>query len=384
MNIFNADGILLYSSINPLPAVKIPDRAYFQEIKAHPELGRVFSDPLISRTTKKPTLIMARRVLSKEGKFLGTVQAYVTLDRFVSFYQALNIGAHGVISMRAISGFHRMARYTKVPEIFESESVSMNHPLKPYYDHEVSKGTLVFKSPVDNIMRKVSFYKVPDYPFYVDVGMAKEDYQARFKIRVMFFLLLLMAYAGIAYVFVRKVTESSLNEAKAHDKATHDALTGLPNRTLFFHDINNAVYRAKRDNDKLALLYVDLDGFKEVNDRFGHDAGDDLLKEVAQRLKGIIRDSDTIARMGGDEFTIVLNNTSDADNVSLVAHKIITALSVPFDLNQKQCSIGASIGIAFYPENAKDYETLLKQADMAMYLAKQCGKNTYRFYRDIH
>jgi diguanylate cyclase (GGDEF)-like protein len=182
---------------------------------------------------------------------------------------------------------------------------------------------------------------------------------------------------------VRDVAESKLIEQESRHKAHHDHLTGLPNRVLFLDHIEHAVLRAKRNQQKLATLFLDLDGFKEINDTLGHDAGDLLLMEVARRLKIITRSSDTAARMGGDEFTFVLNDISDDDNASSVAQKIIAELALPFVLEGEKCHIGGSIGISIYPADATDYETLLKQADEAMYLAKKSGKNTYRFYRDI-
>ena len=160
-------------------------------------------------------------------------------------------------------------------------------------------------------------------------------------------------------------------------------LTGLPNRELFMDQIEHSLLLAKRNQQKMAMLFLDLDGFKQVNDVHGHDVGDMLLKEVANRLRMIIRSSDTVARMGGDEFTFVLNDISDDENATSVAQKIIAALSEPFSLKGHQCHVGGSIGIAVYPVDATDSESLLTQADKAMYLAKQSGKNTYRFHRDM-
>lgn len=384
LNVFNEDGVLLYSSIEPLPVVKIADRSYFQKLKAHPKLGRVFSDPIISRTTKKPTVIVAIPILSKEGKFIGTVQAYVGLDRFISFYQTLDLGRHGVIWMTAKVGLQNMVRYPADLRGTKPATHSQNSPLKVYYENEIPQGTLLIKSPEDKLTRKVSFHRIQDYPFYVEVGLAKVDYEASWKIRIIFFSLTLLVNIGIAFLFVRRLAKSKINEDKANNKSKHDSLTGLPNRRFLLESIINDIYRAKRDNDKLAILFLDLDGFKQVNDKFGHETGDLLLKEVAKRLKRIVRDGDTVARIGGDEFTVVLNNFSDDGNVNLVAQKIITVLSTPFVLKEQQCQVGVSIGIAFYPADSTDYENLLNQADMAMYQAKQSGKNTYRFYRDMN
>ena len=140
---------------------------------------------------------------------------------------------------------------------------------------------------------------------------------------------------------------------------------------------------SKRNTQKLALLFLDLDGFKRVNDTLGHAYGDMLLKEVSTRLQALIRSCDVLARMGGDEFTFILNNIGTQENAALVANKIIQALSKPFELDGQSCHIGASVGISIFPDHAADPETLLKQSDKAMYLAKKNGKNICEFYTNV-
>lgn len=383
LNVFDENGRLLYSSVEPLPDITIADRQYFQQIKAHPELGRVFSDPLISRTTAKPALIMSRRFLSDDGKFIGTIQAYVGLEQFAKVYQSLDIGKHGVVTMRSAHSFLRMAQYPAVPEQMEPNALPPDHPLTALFDRKQVQGTLDIVSRMDKLQRTVSFHQIGDYPFYVYVGSAVDDYEARWKMRSVILGLALTIYGAIVFLFVRDVTASRLIEQQTRHKAHHDHLTGLPNRVLFMDQIEHSLLLSKRNQQKMAILFLDLDGFKQVNDTFGHDIGDLLLTEVAKRFRLIIRSSDTVARMGGDEFTFVLNDVNDDESASAVAQKIISALSIHFDLKGKQCHIGCSIGVAVYPTDATDSETLLKQADQAMYLAKQSGKNTYRFHRDL-
>jgi len=182
---------------------------------------------------------------------------------------------------------------------------------------------------------------------------------------------------------VRDITERKLVEEKLAYFAHHDYLTDLPNRILFLNRLEHSTLLAKRNKYKVATLFLDLDGFKKINDTLGHDAGDQLLKEVAVRLKEAIRSSDMVARVGGDEFTFVLINIGSYENAALMANKIIAALSEPFELKGQQCHVGSSIGISIYPDDAQDTATLIRQADEAMYLVKQNGKNAFRFYRDI-
>lgn len=161
--------------------------------------------------------------------------------------------------------------------------------------------------------------------------------------------------------------------------AQHDTLTALPNRILFYDRLNQAMTRASRDRGSFAVLYIDLDDFKTVNDTRGHDAGDALLREAAKRITACVRKSDTVARMGGDEFTVIISNVRTPASVERVAKKIVANLASEFDLNGKICSVSASIGIALYPDNGDTAAQLVKVADDAMYTAKYSGKNCYRF-----
>lgn len=194
-----------------------------------------------------------------------------------------------------------------------------------------------------------------------------------------------MVLAGQRYFvgILRDITERKLAEQKIAHLAHYDYLTDLPNRALFLEGLEQSLALAKRNDFKVAVLFLDLDGFKKVNDTLGHDAGDLLLQGVSVRLKETIRASDTVARVGGDEFIFVLNEIGSDESAAIIASKIIAALSEPFELKGERCKIGGSIGIAIYPDASLDSEALIKQADDAMYLAKQSGKNTYRFHKDL-
>ncbi len=178
----------------------------------------------------------------------------------------------------------------------------------------------------------------------------------------------------------RDITERKQAEERIRHMADHDSLTGLPNRRLFADRLSQAVSIAKREGRQCALLYFDLDKFKPVNDSFGHDAGDQLLKMIAQRIGELVRESDTLARVGGDEFNVLLRNISSPQNAATIAKKIIAALSAPFRLpgQAQEITISASVGIAIFPDDAWDHDALVKKADTAMYAAKAEG-GCYRF-----
>ena len=157
--------------------------------------------------------------------------------------------------------------------------------------------------------------------------------------------------------------------------AHHDSLTGLPNRLLFNDRLAQSIRLARRDKRGFALLFLDLNKFKQVNDTLGHDAGDELLQQVAARIRGQLRDSDTLARVGGDEFTVILPDVATLEDAETVARKIVAALSAPIRLerHERSVEIGVSVGVALYPSDAADADALISAADAAMYSAKQAG-----------
>jgi len=182
--------------------------------------------------------------------------------------------------------------------------------------------------------------------------------------------------------FARDITERKQAESKISFLAYHDQLTELPNRELFYDRLSQAVSQAKRKHTHLTLLFLDLDGFKAVNDSYGHEAGDIVLKTVARRLQACVRGVDTVARLGGDEFTIILSEVEKPADVTNVAEKIIQKLTEPVRLNDaRKCGIGVSIGIASYPENGYELDKLMSAADSAMYESKARGKNTFTFFK---
>ena len=198
------------------------------------------------------------------------------------------------------------------------------------------------------------------------------------KIALGFLMLLgtMLLVAIFAYIS-RLWRQRELAEEKALHLAQHDTLTGLPNRRLLSDRVEMGLAHAKRHNELLAILCLDLDGFKAVNDSYGHDAGDALLRLVAQRLQDTLRAVDTVARTGGDEFVLSLSQVKEPMYAESVATKLIERISAPYPLADKQVTIGTSIGIAFYPLHGFTQEELVKRADNALYEAKRKGKSRY-------
>lgn len=179
----------------------------------------------------------------------------------------------------------------------------------------------------------------------------------------------------------RQKKELEYSEQLYKTMATRDPLTLLGNRDQFETDLKKALANAKRHGYMIAILYIDLDKFKPVNDTYGHKVGDEVLIEVAARLKKNVREGDFVARLGGDEFAVLLNMIRDPQSAGMVAQKIITSLTMAIAVQQYEIVIGASVGITYYPDHGSDHEVLLHKADMAMYEAKKLGHNNYRYFK---
>jgi diguanylate cyclase (GGDEF)-like protein/PAS domain S-box-containing protein len=185
-------------------------------------------------------------------------------------------------------------------------------------------------------------------------------------------------YTGI----IRDITERKEAEEKIRYLAHHDQLTKLPNRNMFNIHLERAIMRVKRNQSDLALMYLDLDNFKPVNDNYGHDAGDAVLLEIAKRLSGSIRGTDTVSRVGGDEFVVVLESIQGDKNAIKLAERLIKTIQEPISYKDDSFNIGASIGISFLSNITDQADRLIKQADTAMYLAKEAGRNTYKIFNE--
>jgi diguanylate cyclase (GGDEF)-like protein/PAS domain S-box-containing protein len=181
---------------------------------------------------------------------------------------------------------------------------------------------------------------------------------------------------------VEDITERKVTEERVQFLAYYDALTGLPNRTLLQDLWTKALASARRQKGKVALLFLDLDGFKTINDSLGHSFGDSFLQAVAERLKRFVREQDTVARVGGDEFLIVLTNVKDTPDAAVAAGRLMDAMTVELVIQGRSLSIGCSIGISIFPEHGTEGETLIKNADAAMYSAKESGRSSVRFFTE--
>ncbi|HVZ80049.1 MAG TPA: GGDEF domain-containing protein [bacterium] len=184
---------------------------------------------------------------------------------------------------------------------------------------------------------------------------------------------------GTGQRLIKEMTDRK--QAQLYHLAHHDPLTGLPNRLLFYDRLTQALSQAERTSKTLAVLFIDLDHFKQVNDSLGHPVGDLLLREMAQWIQNCLRSGDTVARQGGDEFTVILTNLAEAQDVERVAAKILQVLSQPLRLGEKEVGITCSIGASLYPRDGENIDLLIQKADTAVYHAKQ-QRNCFRYYQE--
>ncbi|AGF78129.1 diguanylate cyclase (GGDEF) domain-containing protein [Desulfocapsa sulfexigens DSM 10523] len=222
-----------------------------------------------------------------------------------------------------------------------------------------------------------------DYQWKVISHVTKDDINAGNKSILLSLVQIATLVLPLLILFSWRLSQAKIKEREAVEilrhQATFDTLTGLPNRQLFHDRLSRIILDSKRLDTRFTLFFIDLDKFKIVNDSLGHTAGDQLLKEVAERIHELVRESDTVARMGGDEFTVILNTMTDRKDIIRMAQLIIDKLSQPFILNGQEASIGASIGIALFPDDGIEQTILINNADAAMYRAKEAGRNQFCF-----
>ncbi len=301
--------------------------------------------------------------------FVKPLQHALELES-VKSYKIVEMAAEGIVSIDtsgSILSFNRAAQkifgYSEQEVIGKNVSVLMPQPHRNLHDGYISRYLETGEVHVIGKTQELQGLRKDGTTFPMDLAIS--------EVRL-----------GDTHLFtgmLRDISEQKIAQKQIEQLAHYDPLTHLPNRTLFYDRLGQAIMIAKRNRHSIVLMYIDLDGFKQVNDMMGHHTGDYLLVEVAKRLRLCVRESDTLARLGGDEFTVILNDTHEREDIEILARKIIESISQPFDLEGKVVNIGVSIGMARYPEDAFTSGTLLIVADKAMYVAKASGKNTYRF-----
>lgn len=381
----------MFSSNKNTKPFNIADRLHFQKLRDAPTTGLLLSDVVIARTDGRATAIFGRALHDANGHFLGIVSALLDFEHWQTVFSTLNIGQNGLIALIRSDTHQLILQRPAHPDVF-------NKPFDSPIGRRIAAGEKVgvaqFISPIDGVMRIQSFHVLKNYPIYVVAAISNDDALSAWRRQgIVAALSVTIILIGCGILLSRlwraeirraiSLEELAKSEAKIRELAYYDSLTNLPNRRFLIDQLNLELSHAKRYHRSLAIMFIDLDNFKKINDTLGHDVGDELLKAVAIRLTTCVRTGDIVSRPGGDEFIIVLSEISHPDDAALVADKIIDAINVPVQIADNTLNVSTSIGIAVYPINGSDdSHDLMRKADKAMYAAKAAGRNGYRFFTD--
>ncbi|HYD34069.1 MAG TPA: EAL domain-containing protein [Methylophilaceae bacterium] len=389
VSIADAEGNIVQSTGEPIKQ-NIAGEDFFESQREGDELS--ISQPWRTPDSQEWKLQFSRRLNDTSGSFAGVVVISVDAAYFVSGYETSKLGEKGLLALLGSDGVFRVRRTGD----FSTAGGKIDYASLVPDENSTEAGDVMVTS-LEGISRYVSARQLFDLPLAVVVGLSREEQLAAVQRHIETYLW--RAAAGtVVLLFVifqlyrlsrelvlsrqRAVEEQMAHAQQVEYLAFHDGLTGLPNRSLFSKLLSQHISNAKRYDRKLAVLFLDLDRFKQINDTLGHDAGDDLLKEVARRLRACLRESDTVARMGGDEFVAILPELEEEGYSAAAAKKILAAVAQPFTLAGQEYRVTVSIGISTFPQDGEDEQTLTKTADIAMYQAKQEGKNNFQFYSD--
>lgn len=387
LRIIDAQGRVIFGADKELlPGISVADRDYFITLRDTPAIDLVISKPVLGKISGKWVLIFARRLSATDGKFAGIVIAPVVLEWFEKKFAKLEVGAKGTVVFRgdASRDFDMLGRLPPAGPAGYIGQTKVSSQFRAMITANPQGGTYEAFAGADNIRRIFSYQAVGSYPLITLVGLSTEDVLAGWwrevtklgGLAAAFFLLSALGSLAV----VRALRERRAAEEKIDFIALHDNLTGLPNPQLAEERFRHATAYADREHCKVALVYIDLDGFKGINDSLGHRVGDGLIRETAQRLDGCIRDTDTLCRRSGDKFIVILGELADPDASAPILVKLMECLQDPMDIAGYELNTTASIGLAIYPDDGSDFDILLKKAETAMYRAKDAGRDTYRFF----
>jgi diguanylate cyclase (GGDEF)-like protein len=389
VSIADAKGVIVEST-RPTAVTSIAEEdAYRRQRDNEP----FFVGQLPQGPTGDAKLQFSRRLSAANGAFDGVVIVAVDADFFVSGYEPAKFGEHGVLGILGTDGVFRVRR--SGDSVVSGDAIDYAAAVAGADSEETDAAVTI--SRWDGVGRWTSARELYGFPLAVLVGLSVDEQMAgaRAQMRATlswatFGSLLVVILTGLLGRMSWQLVQGRVREGETKLKhaqrieylAYHDGLTGLPNRSMFSKVLNQSIGEAHRYERRLAVAFLDLDRFKQINDTLGHEAGDRLLKEVAARLKACVRFSDTVARLGGDEFVVLLPELEDEKYAAVVAQKILAAAARPFSLMGQEFRVTASIGISTYPRDGLDEQTLTKNADIAMYQAKAEGKNNFQFYSE--
>ena len=377
--------VLLGNQVDLSKPISIADRDYFLHHKKYADDQLFITEPLLGRISQHHVIILSRRLSHPDGRFAGVVYATIALEHFTQLLSKFDIGAHGTIALRD----HKLGLVTRMPTIADQPAGKIgNRLLSPEFQTALNSGqrniTFHTLKSSDGEERTVTVRKMDSSPMYTIVGVASADYLSErwtevYKTSAMVFCFALLSLVS-AIALLRLIRDADKREGQIRDLAFYDPLTGLPSLRLGEDRLDMTLNQARRQGLMAGVMFMDLDLFKDINDLYGHDAGDHVLKTIAFRLTQTIRAVDTVARIGGDEFLVIFGTLADRKVAADVAQKIVDAVHEPIVFNDAVLNMGCSIGISIFPDDALDAQGLRRCADAAMYHVKRGGKNSFAFY----
>jgi len=390
ISVVDERGAIIASTQHTPPQVNYSDRDFFVAQRDATQDALFVSRPVLGRVSGQWRIPMSLRITRPDGSFGGVIVMAIDPAYLTNFYHQADLGAHGLLEITGLDGYTR-GRKAGGRISFDEDARGASWFVRRQGD---PTGDFVDEGEIGGVRRIVSYRTLDRYPLMVVVGTSYAEATAESGHRRTGYLLTagaasvaLLCFTAILFMGLARQRGATLalraSETRLAHAARHDPLTGLPNRVLFQERCVRALESTRRQHTMAAILYLDLDGFKEVNDRYGHATGDDLLRQVARRIRRHVRDAseDTVARFGGDEFAIILNGLHTQADAERIIQDILGVLSRPFDLSGIEVRISASIGAALHPLHGMDPDTLLGRADTAMYTAKHAGKNQYAWWR---
>jgi len=393
VSIVDREGNIIASTRRPMEG-SVAAEDYFKSLRQDNGDTLAIGRPSPGATANRK-LQFARALRAPDGTFSGIVMVSVDASFFVSGYEPGKLGNQGLLGLVGTDGVFRVRRSGDV--LFSGDKVDYAGLVPQEGEDAEDVPVVTTASSWDGVRRYTIARQLYEFPLAVVVGLGEGEQLAaarakvdEYRQRAALASALVLVLGGALWRLSWQLAQSRRREAQAkiaHAEqveylAYHDALTSLPNRSLFSKLLGQFIAQAQRHGKLLAVAFLDLDRFKQINDTLGHEAGDQLLQEVARRLKSCVRESDAIARLGGDEFVVILPELRDEQDAAGIARKILTTLARPFTLLGQEFRVTASIGISTYPLGGQDEQTLTKNADIAMYHAKEAGKNNFQFYTE--
>jgi diguanylate cyclase (GGDEF)-like protein len=387
--IVNPDGTLRSATADlHAGSIDLSDRDYFRVHLDGKSDGLYIGQPIIGRILGVPVLPISRRVEAEDGTFLGVIAVLISPSALTNLPKSIDLGPRGIMTLTGLDNVIRARFAADSPDGTKGIGTSIAGGPRPTVIAEGAQGGFVRASVVDGITRLYTYDRVGSYPLVVTVGLERDQQLAGWHalatmIAAMAFGATLLL-SGLAAYLVRRIFRDATTARAAAEEITHtaehDFLTGLPNRLLLNDRIGQAIASAQRHRTEVALLFLDLDGFKHINDSLGHPIGDKLLQSVAKRLVACVRGADTVSRQGGDEFVALLAEVQHPEDAAVLARKMLQAVAEAHPIDRHDLHITTSIGVSVYPDDGLDAETLIKNADTAMYQAKANGRHGYQFF----